>query len=54
LLFSDIPEITDFSKGFKKPEIASRLKSDGYSVLIHYGQEHNDIARAGTTNFNRN
>ena len=35
--FSDIPEITDFSKGFKKPELARNLKKYGYTIRIHHG-----------------
>ena len=39
--FSDIPEITDFSKGRKNPH-AEKIKKEGYSVTIRYSPE--DIA----------
>ena len=31
--YDDIPEITDFSKGVRKPELAARRKN-GYTVVI--------------------
>jgi len=31
--YDDIPEITDFSKGVRKPEIAARRKN-GYTIII--------------------
>jgi len=36
--FDDIPEITDFSKGWRNPEIAQRRKN-GYTVIV----EHKDF-----------
>ncbi|MCL2404918.1 MAG: hypothetical protein FWC92_05145 [Defluviitaleaceae bacterium] len=39
--YSDIPEITDFSKGRKNPH-ATKIKKEGYSVTVHYSPE--DVA----------
>ena len=39
--YSDIPEITDFSKARKNPHAAT-IKENGYSVIIHYSPE--DVA----------
>lgn len=39
--FSDIPEITDFSKARKNP-YAERIRKHGYTVMIHYSPE--DVA----------
>ena len=39
--YSDIPEITDFSKGVRKPEIAARMKK-GYTIVIEH-EGYNEI-----------
>jgi hypothetical protein len=44
--FSDIPEITDFSKGRKNPH-ASKIKREGYSITMHYSPK--DITHLNDT-----
>jgi len=39
--YSDIPEITDFSKARKNPH-AKAIKENGYSITIHYSPQ--DVA----------
>lgn len=39
--FSDIPEITDLTKGRKNPH-ATKIKKEGYSITVHYSPE--DVA----------
>jgi len=39
--FSDIPEITSFSRGRRNPH-AAKIKKEGYSITIHYSPE--DVA----------
>ena len=52
--YSDIPAITDFSKGRKNPHAAT-IKEKGYSITVHYSPQDvadgkiddlNDIAQA--------